>query len=169
MTVAWIHGVSSSGKSQFIRRLRSIFGSDEVDWRGIYLPVRKTNRPDIKTQIVTCEEFSFANAFKPDSLHVTKLLFEGEGALTRPGLYQNFKEVYDNAIFVVASNALPASEAQGRDETFNGDIWKPLCSRVDFTGMTKSYHHRTDFPYTESQLAHALQFLCDHTEICEAL
>jgi hypothetical protein len=78
--------------------------------------VRKRNRENLKTQIVTCEEFSFTNAFKPDSLHVTKLLFEGEGASVRKGLYQNFTEVYENAVFVIASNALPASEAEGRDE-----------------------------------------------------
>ena len=75
------------------------------------MPVRKTNRPDLITQIVTCEEFSFINAFKADTLHVTKLLFEGEGAAIRKGLYEQFRECYENAIFVVSSNDLPASEA----------------------------------------------------------
>ena len=168
-SVAWMHGIASSGKSQFIRRLRSIFSSDEVDWRGPYLPVRKRNREDIQTQIVTCEEFSFINAFRPDSLHVTKLLFEGEGASVRKGLYQNFTEVYESAIFVVASNALPAGEAKGRDEQFNKDIWQPLCTRVDFTSMNKSHSSDTNFPYTESQLAFALQFLCQHPQLCEKL
>lgn len=51
-------GSANAGKSIFIRMMRSIFGSDEVDWRGAYLPVRKRNRTDLKTQIVTCEEFN---------------------------------------------------------------------------------------------------------------
>jgi hypothetical protein len=45
----WITGVASSGKSMFIRRLRSIFASDEVDWRGVYLPVKKRYNENIKT------------------------------------------------------------------------------------------------------------------------
>ena len=39
--VAWLYGVASSGKSMLVRRLREIFGGDEVDWRGQYLPVRR--------------------------------------------------------------------------------------------------------------------------------
>ena len=70
--VAWIYGEANAGKSKFIRRIRKIFGSDEVDWRGEYLPLKERNRPDLKTQIVTCEEFSIVNAFKPGCLHVTK-------------------------------------------------------------------------------------------------
>ena len=41
----WVTGVANSGKSMFIRRLRDIFASDEVDWRGVYLPVKcRTNQ-----------------------------------------------------------------------------------------------------------------------------
>jgi len=65
----------------------------------------------LKVQVVTCEEFSFKHAFHPDNLHVAKLLFEGEGASVRTGLYKQFEETYKNAIFVIASNQLPASEA----------------------------------------------------------
>lgn len=36
----WITGMANSGKSMFVRRLRTIFASDEVDWRGVYLPVK---------------------------------------------------------------------------------------------------------------------------------
>ena len=32
--VCWLYGVASSGKTKFIKRLGSIFASDEVDWRG---------------------------------------------------------------------------------------------------------------------------------------
>ena len=38
--VVWVYGEANAGKSKFIRRLREIFGSDEVDWRGAYLPVK---------------------------------------------------------------------------------------------------------------------------------
>lgn len=46
--VLWMGGKASSGKSLFIRRLRSIFSGDEVTWRGEYLPTRYANRPDLK-------------------------------------------------------------------------------------------------------------------------
>jgi len=42
----------------------------------------------LKVQVVTCEEFSFKHAFHDDNLHVTKQLFEGEGASVRTGLYK---------------------------------------------------------------------------------
>ena len=45
----WISGVANSGKSMFIRRLRSIFASDEVDWRGVYMPIRERHLPAVKT------------------------------------------------------------------------------------------------------------------------
>ena len=47
--VCWMYDEPSSGKSQFIRRIRKIFSGDEVEWRGQYLPVTMTNRPDMKT------------------------------------------------------------------------------------------------------------------------
>jgi len=115
----WVSGVASSGKSMFIRRLRSIFGSDEVDWRGVYLPVKKRCNPRIKTQVVTCEEFSFKNAFSDANYHVTKMLFEGEGANVRKDLYAGFEPTYQDVAFVIASNKLPGTEAQARDEAFN--------------------------------------------------
>jgi hypothetical protein len=83
----WATGVASSGKSMFIRRLRSIFASDEVDWRGVYLPVKQRFNENIKTQLVTCEEFSFKTAFSDANYHVTKMLLEGEGANVRKDLY----------------------------------------------------------------------------------
>ena len=84
----WIMGKPDSGKSSFIRRVRKIFGADEVDWRGIYLPVRKRSNPTIKTQVVTCEEFNYVNALNQEGRQTCKLLFEGEGAPIRSGLYK---------------------------------------------------------------------------------
>lgn len=43
----WISGVANSGKSIFIRLLNQIFASHEVDWRGLYLPIRKKNKEGI--------------------------------------------------------------------------------------------------------------------------
>ena len=37
----WISGTPNSGKSMFVRRVRNLFASHEVDWRGVYLPVRE--------------------------------------------------------------------------------------------------------------------------------
>jgi nicotinamide riboside kinase len=75
--VLWIGGKASAGKSFFIRRLREIFSGDEVTWRGEYLPVRYSTRDDIKTQLVTCEEFNFHTALGPQTVETTKLMFEG--------------------------------------------------------------------------------------------
>ena len=102
--VVWVFGNPNSGKSQFIRRLRSILGSDEVSWRGAYLPVKERNRSDLVTQVVTCEEFNFKHAFAEGTLEVTKLLFEGEGASVRKDLYAMFQKAYKDVIFCVASN-----------------------------------------------------------------
>ena len=57
--VIWLWGQASSGKSYLIRRLREIFASVEVAWKGEYLPATKMTRPEIATQLVTCEEFDF--------------------------------------------------------------------------------------------------------------
>lgn len=106
----WISGVANSGKSMLIRRLRSIFASDEVDWRGVYMPVRERNMPDIKSQLLTCEEFNFKEAFADGNLAVTKLLMEGEGANVRKDLFAQFQSCYKDVIVVVGSNKLPATE-----------------------------------------------------------
>lgn len=45
----WVTGVANSGKSMFMRRLRTVFASDEVDWRGVYLPVKIRSQPLVKT------------------------------------------------------------------------------------------------------------------------
>ena len=46
--VSWLHGVANSGKSQFMRTIGKIFGSDKVSWWGIYLPVSPPrNRTDL--------------------------------------------------------------------------------------------------------------------------
>ena len=103
----------------FIRRLRSIFGSDEVDWRGVYLPVKNRCNSLIQTQLVTFEAFSFKHAFSDGNYHVTKMLFEGEGASVRKDLYATFEPAYKDVAFVIASNKLPGTEAQARDEAFN--------------------------------------------------
>lgn len=100
---------------------------------------------------------------------MTKLLFEGEGASVRKDLYQQFKGCYDQVTFVVASNALPASEAQGRDQQFHADIWQPIVSRTAFAAMTTTHKPDEVFPYTEQQLAHALMYLCENPEICDEL
>jgi hypothetical protein len=87
------------------------------------------------------------------------MLFEGEGANVRKDLYASFMSSYEDAVFVVASNKLPGTEAQARDETFNQDIWGPIVSRVDFVYMTTKHEEKEVFPYTTVQLARALLFL----------
>jgi len=43
------------------------------------MPVKKTNKPLIKTQLVTSKEFGIKHACSSENIHVTKLLFEGDG------------------------------------------------------------------------------------------
>ena len=86
--VCWITGKRNSGKSEFIRALGQIFASDEVEWRGKYLPVTKTNRPSVETQLVTCEEFAKSNAFSKENLPNTKKIFQGTGAAVQENLFK---------------------------------------------------------------------------------
>jgi hypothetical protein len=70
--------------------------------------------------MVSCEEFGLSNAFARGSVHVTKSLFEGNGASVRCGLYKQFDKKYEKAVFVIASNVLPAAESQGvKPDMFN--------------------------------------------------
>ena len=48
-------------------------------------------------------------------------------------------------------------------------MWNPLCTRVDFTRFTKHHEHDAEFPYSEKQLAYALDLLCRWPELCEKL
>ena len=54
-------------------------------------------------------------------------------------------------------------------DKFNKDVWNPLCTRVDFTRFTKHHEHDTEFPYSEKQLAYALDLLCRWPKLCEDL
>lgn len=83
----------------------------------------------------------------------------GEGASVRKDLYEQFKECYRDVAIVIASNKLPASEAQARDEAFNQDVWTPLTTRVEFIYMSKKHKGSEIFPYTKGQLAKALHYL----------
>ena len=111
MKCLWIGSKASCGKSFFIRRIRVIFAGDEVAWRGEYLPVRSTNRPDLKCQLVTCEEFNFHTAFNATTIETTKLMFEGQPSMLRGGPYKQFDPKYANAVYVIASNTMPREEA----------------------------------------------------------
>ena len=113
---------ASCGKSEFIRRLRAIFASVEVDWSAQYLPESKRNLPDVKEQLVTCEEFSCENALAKGQIHKTKQLFEGEGAMVRPDLFKQHEQRFKDAVFVIGTNDLPLQEAQARAEQHNTAI-----------------------------------------------
>jgi len=144
----WISGVANSGKSMLIRRIREIFASDEVDWRGVYMPIRYRNLPQIKTQLLTCEEFNFKDAFADNNLAVTKLLMEGEGASVRKDLFAQFQACYRDVVVIVGSNKLPASEAQAKDSSFYQDVWTPLTTRVKFLYLSEKHKSSEKFPYT---------------------
>ena len=127
----WLWGQASTGKSYFIRRIREIFASSEVQWKGEYLPDTEVTRPDLKTQLVTCEEFDFHTAFGPSTINTTKLLFEGRAGLTRTGPYKQYGKRFGNASFLIASNTIPQDEASARDENFQNNVWGPILKRVE--------------------------------------
>ena len=54
---------------------------------------------------------------------MTKLLFEGQGANVRQGLYKQFQLAYQDTVFLISTNGLPATEEQGRSQDFQGDVW----------------------------------------------
>ena len=110
-----------------------------MDWRQEWLPIRKRSNPHLKTQLVTCEEFNFANAFREGNRQVTKLLFEGESPSVREGLYKPFSECYENAIFILGSNVLPSELKMGNQYGYNQDVWKPLLARIDQCHLRQSY------------------------------
>ena len=94
-----------------------------------------------------CEEFDPHTAFADGTLAVTKQLFDGAGGLIRHDLYEKYKVGYKDIVFVIATNALPATEAQGRDE-WNKNLWKPMLSRVEISSLSHSHEDGTRFPYT---------------------
>ena len=108
----WLWGNASTGKSYFMRRISKIFASTEVAWKGEYLPAKGVSRPEIVSQLVTCEEFDFFTAFGLATLETTKQLFEGRSGLTRVGPYKQYGERFGDACFVLASNTLPNDEAK---------------------------------------------------------
>ena len=70
---------------------------------------------------------------------------------------------------MIASNKLPASEAQGRDNTFYQDVWTPLTTRVKFVYTSDKHKSSEVFPYTTGQLAKAIHFLVEHIHLLKAM
>ncbi len=52
-----------------------------------------------------------------------KLLFEGRAANVRQGLYKQFQLAYQDTVFLISTNGLPATEEQGRSQDFQDDVW----------------------------------------------
>ena len=95
------------------------------------------------------------------------MLFEGIGASVQNNLFKQLSPNYERTVFVLASNYLPAPESQGVTATmFNKDIWHPLCTRVNFSHLTEPHKNDEEFPYTGSQLAHALDLLTRYPQLC---
>ena len=167
LRVCWFIGPRNSGKSQFIRRLGEIFASDEVDWRGKYLVVSKTNQRKVQTQVVTCEEFHKSIAFSKENLCNTKKLFEGAGAPVQGNLFQQIQPKYEKACFALASNMFPTHENTGYSHReFEQDVMEPMKARIDITYLTEKHSGSVEFPYSVAELAHALYFLCRYPCVC---
>ena len=101
--------------------------------------------------MVTCEEFSCEHAFSKAQIHMTKLLFEGEGAMTREDLYKSHVNRYKNAIFLIGTNDLPCQEVVAGHQN-NAALIQPLFSRADITYFTYQFLGKTKdfFPYTQA-------------------
>ena len=88
----------------------------------------------------------------------------------RQGLYKQFQIAYQDTVFLISTNGLPATEEQGRDTDFQNDVWYPLCTRIDFTRMLHKYSSKEEFPYSDKQLACALGLLCRYPQqLCKDL
>ena len=141
MCVSQFIGPRNSGKSQFLRRLGEIFAGDEVDWRGKYLCVARTNQKNVKPQMITCEEFNKSHAFNRENIGTTKRLFEGEGAPVQSNLYKSHVAKYEKVIFALASNTYPSFEGTGYSESeFETDVLEPMRSRIDFVYLFKRHN-----------------------------
>ena len=100
--------------------------------------------------------------------NVTNQLFEGQGASIRKDLYLKFEEVYENAVFLVSSNDLPATRAQARDN-FNRKVWQPIEARCCFSAFTTTHKSTEVFPYTTSMVAQALNLFTRYPHLVRDL
>jgi len=143
----WLYGLASCGKSEFVRRIRGIFASEEIAFGETYLPVQSRNLPHLKEQLVVCEEFSCHHAFSRRNLNVTKQLLEGHGGMVRTELYREHENKYKNAVFLIATNDLPCSK-EAANEKGNLASIKPIFSRADISYFTRQHLGKTkdDFP-----------------------
>ena len=85
--------------------------------------------------------------------------------MIRQDLYDKFKRLYEDVVFIIATNQLPATEAQARDK-WNKNIWRPITARVDISSISDSHGDSEKFPYTSGQLAQALHLLSRYPELC---
>ena len=121
----------------------------------------KSYRTELRTQLVTCEEFDFYTAFSPGQIETTKLMFEGEGCSFRKGPYKDFVDRYNGAVCVIASNIIPDQEAKCHTEEFRKNVWEPISRRADILILDKEIPKEMEEPYTVNQLAYALQYLTE--------
>ena len=49
------------------------------------------------------------------------------------------------------------------------DVWAPIRARTDIVNFSHSHDEREKFPYSKTELAHALQFLVDHPLLCKRM
>ena len=131
------------------------------------MPVSEVNLPELVPQLVTATEFNLNTALDPKNLPTTKNLFEGEGANVRDKLYHDGSFKYKGACFMISSNYLPKASEYGIQ--VQADVWAPLRARTDIVNFSHSYDEKEKFPYSRTELAHALQFLVDHPLLCKRM
>ena len=91
--------------------------------------------------------------------------------MTRSDLFKEHVKRYQAAVFVIGTNELPLQAAHVQEEQHNTAVLQPLYSRADITYFTYQFLGKTkdEFPYSQVQLAYALDLLCRHPELVAAL
>ncbi len=83
----WIRGPPSTGKTDFLKRLRDIFCCVNFNFKQNYVVVSNPTK-DQSPQIVLSMEFDVRQAFTESNFNNMLTMFEGDGAKVRNNLYQ---------------------------------------------------------------------------------
>ena len=130
------------------------------------IPLSKKSKPDIQRQALCSHEFDIASAFNKTNIAQTKLLFEGEGCLSRENLYGLYKPSYEGACVIIATNKLPGPASYDGDNKFkdNGE-WDPICERTNFSFTFDFGSDAKSHALSHTDVSVALLHLIDHPSV----
>ena len=157
----WFCGDPSTGKTDYLKALSSIFSTEDVSYVGNNVMAAGTpSKPKVKVQAIICNEINIKKAFGQDNIANIKTMFEGIGAQTRSNLYGLYRKQYAGCINFVSSNMLPGKVESESATEYRQNVWHPLLTRCwfvfTFTIEDWKERHR---PPTHGDVSRALLFL----------